>query len=117
MVATRGRQLVLGLPGNPVSSFVTAFLFALPLVRATLGMRECYPLPQVLRAGCTLPATGDRREFLRGVSDGEMVTIAGSQDSSALLALARTNCLIERPTNAPEVAAGEAVQAYWLENG
>ncbi|MEL6486433.1 MAG: molybdopterin molybdotransferase MoeA, partial [Pseudomonadota bacterium] len=38
MIATRkresGRQVILGLPGNPVSSFVTAFLFALPLVRA-----------------------------------------------------------------------------------
>ncbi len=34
LVATRGSQVILGLPGNPVSSFVTAFLFALPLVRA-----------------------------------------------------------------------------------
>ena len=37
LVATRGAQVILGLPGNPVSSFVTAFLFALPLVRAALG--------------------------------------------------------------------------------
>ncbi|WP_299192718.1 molybdopterin molybdotransferase MoeA [uncultured Erythrobacter sp.] len=117
MVAKRGSQVVLGLPGNPVSSFVTCFLFGLPLARATLGMRECLPQALTMRAGEALPATGSRREFLRGVADRSEVRIAASQDSSALRALAEADCLIDRPVGSPETAAGEPVQVYPLHNG
>lgn len=121
MVATRkgprGQQVVLGLPGNPVSSFVTAFLFALPLVRAAMGMREPLPALQTLTAAQKLPATGSRQEFLRAVSDNGKVRLAASQDSSALLALAGANCLINRPAGAPTVAEGESVPVYNLQNG
>ena len=74
MVATRmagdRRQVILGLPGNPVSSFVTAFLFALPLVRASLGMPAPLPLAYSMAAGEAFAEGGPRREFVRGVSDG-----------------------------------------------
>lgn len=121
LVATRqsaGRtQVVLGLPGNPVSSFVTAFLFALPLVRAAMG--DLAPLPPALTllAGEELPPIGPRREFLRAISDGTVVKLAGSQDSSALSALAAANCLIDRPAHAPAVATGEPVRVFSLQNG
>ncbi len=117
MVATCGAQVVLGLPGNPVSSFVTAFLFALPLVRATMGVREAFPRAQTRTASVALPATGSRREFLRGLSDGDTVRPVASQDSSALRALASANCLIDRPLNAPAVQEGERVTVYNLQNG
>ncbi|MDC8753380.1 molybdopterin molybdotransferase MoeA [Erythrobacter sp. sf7] len=121
MVATReaawGRQVILGLPGNPVSSFVTAFLFALPLVRASMGDASPLPRSQMMTAGEALPAVGRRREFLRAISDGQSVRLAGSQDSSALTALAGADCLIDRPANAPAVAQGEAVRVFPLRNG
>jgi molybdopterin molybdotransferase len=117
MVAKRGELVVLGLPGNPVSSFVTGFLFALPLIRAALGMRSVVPAAQILCLEEALPATGPRREFLRGVSDGTHVQRAASQDSSALMALAAANCLIDRPAGSAEVKAGEFVPVYNLENG
>lgn len=121
MVATReakwGRQVILGLPGNPVSSFVTAFLFALPLVRATMGAADPLPRSVTMIAGEALPATEKRREFLRGTSDGAVVRLAGSQDSSALSALAAADCLIDRPAGSPPVAAGEPVRVFLLQNG
>jgi molybdopterin molybdotransferase len=121
MVATRegscGRQVILGLPGNPVSSFVTAFLFALPLVRKAMGAADPLPRRHMLTAAEPLPATSDRREFLRGVSDGTVVRLAGSQDSSALLALAQADCLIDRPADAPAVSPGEQVPVFYLQNG
>lgn len=121
MVATReaawGRQVILGLPGNPVSSFVTAFLFALPLVRASMGDPSPLPRSVMMTAGEALPAVGRRREFLRAISDGQSVRLAGSQDSSALTALAGADCLIDRPANAPAVAPGEAVRVFPLRNG
>ena len=92
LVATRptdrGSQVVLGLPGNPVSSFVTAYLFALPLVRASMGDPAPLPASVTMLAGEALPQIGKRREFLRGVEQGGAVRLAGSQDSSALSALA-----------------------------
>lgn len=121
MVATRqaawGRQVIVGLPGNPVSSFVTCFLFVLPLVRAAMGDADPLPRPIEMRAAQDLPATGPRREFLRAVSDGQSVRVAASQDSSALLALATANCLIDRPPGAAALKAGETVAVYEFQNG
>lgn len=121
MVATKqhawGRQVILGLPGNPVSSFVTAFLFALPLVRAAMGAREPLPRSLEMRAAEPLPATRSRREFLRGVWDASGVRLAASQDSSALSALAQANCLIERPEESKAAAVGDPVRVFLLGNG
>lgn len=117
LVATRGAQVILGLPGNPVSSFVTAYLFALPLVRASMGDPDPLPRAVTMLAGEDLPAIGPRREFLRAVSDEASVRLAGSQDSSALSALAAADCLIDRSAHAPPVAAGEPVRAFRLQNG
>ncbi|SMQ74595.1 molybdopterin molybdochelatase [Altererythrobacter xiamenensis] len=117
MVATRGKQVIVGLPGNPVSSFVTAFLFVLPLVRAAMGAGK--PLPSQCRvdSGDHLPEGGSRREFLRAYWDGQVARCVDSQDSSALAALASANCLIDRPAEAASVETGEAVVAFLLENG
>jgi molybdopterin molybdotransferase len=117
LVATRGSQVVLGLPGNPVSCFVTAFLFALPLVRAAMGAANPLPTTRILVTAEPLPSVGKRREFLRAVRDGDAVRLAGSQDSSALSALASADCLIDRPAHAPALAAGSAVTVYPLQNG
>ncbi|MEP3051690.1 MAG: molybdopterin molybdotransferase MoeA [Erythrobacter sp.] len=112
MVARRGEQIILGLPGNPVSSFVTSFLFALPLIRASMGDRN--PLPNALRlnAGEDFETGGTREEFLRGFHDGVQVRRAGSQDSSALHALSASNCLIRRPAGAGAVAFGEPISIF-----
>ncbi|MEL7197201.1 MAG: molybdopterin molybdotransferase MoeA [Pseudomonadota bacterium] len=121
MVATRkrewGTQIILGLPGNPVSSFVTAFLFALPLIRAAIGDSAPLPKAHPLIAGEPLGPTGPREEFLRGISDDGQVRLASSQDSSALLALAHSNCLIKRPRHSGKVAKGDPVSVYNLRNG
>lgn len=117
LVATRGAQVILGLPGNPVSSFVTAFLFALPLVRAAQGDPDPLPRSVAARAGEDLPAVGPRQEFLRAVFDGMTVRLAGSQDSSGLSALANADCLIDRPAHAPALANGNRVRIFKLQNG
>ncbi|MDZ4306559.1 molybdopterin molybdotransferase MoeA [Allopontixanthobacter sp.] len=117
LVARRDRQVILGLPGNPVSSFVTGYLFMLPLLRHLSGAKEPLPLRLMCRAGRDLPATGPRREFLRAIIEGSTVTPLLEQDSSALLALARANALIERPENSGEVKAGTDVPVYLIRNG
>jgi molybdopterin molybdotransferase len=123
LVATRereggaGRQIIVGLPGNPVSSFVTAYLFVLPLLRAMAGAAD--PLPRSLgaRLGGPLGVNGGRREFLRGTWDGETVIAQTVQDSGALAALAASNVLIDRAAHAPTAAEGEAVRIFLIGNG
>jgi molybdopterin molybdotransferase len=117
LVATRGPQMILGLPGNPASAYVTAYLFLLPLLRAMMGAAE--PLPRPLRAQLASPMArgGSRMEFLRATWDGNTVTLDPLQDSGALSPLSRANALVVREAGADAKPAGTDVPFYLLENG
>jgi molybdopterin molybdotransferase len=117
LVARRGPQWILGLPGNPVSSYVTAFAFLLPLLRRLAGAGHPLPGPVALTLSEDLPATGDRLEFVRARQSGGAIAPVSEQDSSALLALAASNALIRREIGEPAARKGETVAAYLLENG
>jgi molybdopterin molybdotransferase len=123
LVATRARagaaapQIILGLPGNPVSSFVTAYHFLLPLLRRLAGAGKALPMPVTTRTGAPIRANGPRREFLRGWWDGETVVPHPVQDSGALASLAASNVLIDRPSFAPAVQAGDPVRVFLIQNG
>ena len=117
VVARRGSQIILGLPGNPASAFVTGFLFMLPLLRAALGAAQPLARPFAARLTGLLPAGGKRMEFLRARWSDGLVTPETEQDSGALRPLANANALICREKRAPSAVAGEFVSIYWLENG
>ncbi|RKF23293.1 molybdopterin molybdenumtransferase MoeA [Altericroceibacterium spongiae] len=116
MVGQKGRQIVLGLPGNPVSSYVTAYFFLLPLLRAMAGARQPFMQSWPMRLAENLPAGGKRLEFLRGsYGDRGISPVDGMQDSSALLALSRSDALIERPAMAEPAKIGDIVQVFPLD--
>src|SRR5262249_13015176 len=84
---------VLGLPGNPVSAYVCAVLFLVPLIRRLAGRGDVVAAPDTARLGCDLPANDERADYLRATlvvgSDGVPVaTPAQVQDSSMLMLLA-----------------------------
>jgi molybdopterin molybdotransferase len=111
MLAGRlGRAAVLGLPGNPVSAFVTAILFVRPLVARLAGAVDPLPRtrPGVLGEG--LPANPGRAEYLRAVERDRRLYAAAIQDSSMLRTLARATCLIVRPIGAPAASAGDSAE-------
>ena len=60
-----GGMQVLGVPGNPVSSYVCAFLFLVPLIRRLAGREDIEPVPQPARLGRDLPANDERADYLR----------------------------------------------------
>lgn len=121
LVATReterGHQMIIGLPGNPVSSYVTAFLFVMPLLRHVLGASD--PMPRRFRTtlGAEVPATTSRQEFRRAFCNGEHAVPSEVQDSSALASLSRSNVLIDRPAHSPAGQVGDPAWVYWLESG
>jgi len=117
LVARRGAQIVLGLPGNPVSSYVTAFFFLLPLLRALAGDPDPLPRPVAIPLGNDLPTGGDRLEFMRARYADGVVTSFSERDSSALRTLALANALIERPALVDPAPRGTPVPVYLIENG
>jgi molybdopterin molybdotransferase len=110
MAGRLGNAVVLGLPGNPISAFVTALLFLRPLIAAIAGAAD--PLPRTFSAplGEALPANGPRTDYLRAELVDGRAYASTIQDSSMLLTLARADCLIMRPAHAPPAAAGDIVE-------
>ena len=107
-----GAMHVLGLPGNPVSAYVCAVLFLVPLIRQLAGRSDVVPPLETARLGCGLPGNDERADYLRAVltagPDGIPVAIpAPVQDSSMLMPLAHADCLLVREPFAPAARAGE----------
>jgi molybdopterin molybdotransferase len=104
--------IMLGLPGNPVSAFVTAFLLLLPLVRHLAGSAAPLPLRLSAPVGVDLPANGPRTDHLRAcLVDGQLLPV-GANDSAMLAALSLSNALIIRDISAPSVQSGQKVGYY-----
>jgi molybdopterin molybdotransferase len=114
IAGTIGKAVVLGLPGNPVSAYVTALLFLLPLIRHLAG--ASHPLPQRLTAvlGADLPANGARTDHLRASFDDGVITPVGANDSAMLAALSMSNALIIREIDSAAVAKDVKVSYYVL---
>ena len=60
-----GAMDVLGVPGNPVSAFVCAFLFLVPLIRRLAGRSDLAPATESALLGCDLPENDERADYLR----------------------------------------------------
>ena len=101
-----GDAVLLGLPGNPASAFVTAHLFLLPLLRRLAGAAA--PLPDVAQAALAtdLPGGGPRRDYLRAVVANGRITPLTAQDSGLTSVLASANALLIREIGAPLQPAG-----------
>src|SRR5262249_30190210 len=105
-----GAMQVLGVPGNPVSSYVCAFLFVVPLIRRLSGREDVEPRPERARLGCNLPANDERADYLRATlaagPGGPVATPLPSQDSSLMAPLAQADCLVIREPHAPAAGTG-----------
>jgi molybdopterin molybdotransferase len=108
MAGQLGRTLMIGLPGNPVSAFVTATLFLKPLVARLAGAADPLPPMRRLPLATALPANGERASYLRAQTiDGALLALP-DQDSASLATLAAADSLIARPAHAPAAFAGES---------
>ncbi len=95
-----GATQVLGVPGNPVSAFVCAFLFLVPLIRRLAGRTDLAPPTESALLGCDLPANDERADYLRATlrqgPNGPVATPFPIQDSSMMAPLAKADCLVIR---------------------
>src|SRR6185369_10439890 len=84
---------VLGLPGNPVSAYVCAVLFLVPLIRRLAGRSDIEPVTEPAVLGCDLPDNDERADYLRATlaksgAGLPVATPAPAQDSAMLTPLA-----------------------------
>jgi molybdopterin molybdotransferase len=105
-----GAMHVLGMPGNPVSAFVCAVLFLVPLIRRLTGRTDVEPRIESAVLGCDLPANDERADYMRATltdgPDGPVATPFPQQDSSMLVPLAKAGCLLVREPHDPAARAG-----------
>ncbi len=114
MFGRLGETHVLGLPGNPVSSMVTAILFLGPAIDAMLGLPGTGVPMTRARLGKALGANNFREDYIRAtlIDDGGDLPVATPfpvQDSSMMSRLAQADCLIRRAPDAPAAKTGEIV--------
>lgn len=114
-----GAMRVIGLPGNPVSSYVCAYLFLVPLIRALSGRSDVQHVRETVLLGRDLDANDQREDYLRARlekrNDGEWIaTPVTKQDSSLLGFLAAAQGLVIRAPFAPAAAKGSAVDILRL---
>ena len=114
MVGRYNGTPMLGLPGNPVSTFICALLFLKPAIERLSGLSPAPEPVATARLGSALAANDRRQDYLRArfarAADGsEEVFAFEIQDSSMMRLLSAADCLILRPPHAPAAAAGSTV--------
>lgn len=106
----QGRTWFIGLPGNPVSSFVTFLLFVRPVLLQLQGAAALTPRAYLLPAEFAWTKGDKRREFLRArVSDTGGVQLFGNQGSGVMSSAAWADGLVDIAPGAT-VAAGQVVR-------
>ena len=107
MAGRLGDAVLLGLPGNPVSSIVCAHLFLRPTLRAIQGL-GAWPMPSATaKLACDLPPNGPRAHYMRAVLGPEgTITPLPRQDSSLLSVLASADALLVQPPHCAGQPAG-----------
>lgn len=109
MAGKYGNAVVLALPGNPASAFVSATLFLLPLIKYMAGAACHLPIQKMAQTTAHLESVTKRTKFLRAVVDQNGITPFNSQDSAKLSVLAASNALLIRPAFSPDIEIGELV--------
>lgn len=106
---------VFGLPGNPVSAFVTFNLFVKPVIRALLGHGDrCLSENQIEGlAESAMSNQGDRPHYLRGIYEAGKIRLSGTQQSHAIFGLSQANCLV-RLNPGQVVETGEMVEGIMI---
>ena len=107
---TVGKAAFIGLPGNPVSSFVTFLIFVRPFLLKTQGIAAVMPRAVAARADFDWAEPDARQEFLRvkwNAAGG--LDIYPTQDSAVMTSTAWADGLVDNPPN-HAIAKGDMVR-------
>jgi len=107
-----GESLFIGLPGNPVSSFVTFVVAVAPVLRAMQGMPATLPTALLLPAHFAWTRPDRRREFLRVRRNAQGgLDLFPNQSSGVLTSAVWADGLVDNPPG-HAIVHGDVV-AFW----
>lgn len=109
LFACHGGKRIFGLPGNPVSSFVTCRLFVKPALARWMGAADLEPVRLPARLMAPLANDGNRPHYMHGRLENGGFRPIGIQQSHALFALSQANALL-RVEAGERLAEGASVQ-------
>ncbi len=110
MAGRMGDAVMIGLPGNPVSSMVCGHVFLVPALRAMLGLGAAAAPRKTAILSAPVKANGPREHYMRARVEGDEIIIFDSQDSALLSVLSQANALAVRPPSDPARNVGEQIQ-------
>ncbi|HDZ47525.1 hypothetical protein LCGC14_0058230 [marine sediment metagenome] len=106
-----------GLPGNPVSGFVGAWLFLRPLLGAMLGCQDLETLPIITANAGFATSTGPREHYMRVTltftPNGVTATAFADQNSGVLSSCINADAFAVIPPNS-EIVEGDMISCLWL---
>jgi len=107
-----GKSAFIGLPGNPVSGFVTFLMLVRPFILRIQGAQQSAPRGMTLRADFDWPKPDPRREFLRARinAEGGLDNFA-NQSSAVLTSTVWADGLIDNPAG-QAITCGDAVRFF-----
>lgn len=116
----QGYAHFVGLPGNPVSGYVGAWLFLRPLMGALLACPALQSLPEITAKAMFATATGPRQHYMRVrlafTPQGIHADAFEDQNSGLLSSCVEANALAVIPPHS-DVKKGDAVTCLWLAGG
>jgi molybdopterin molybdotransferase len=101
--------LVFGVPGNPVSAFVTFLQFVRPAILKMMGATDLDLLQMPAKLTVDLTNDSDRAHYIRGKLEHGRFIPVGRQESHALFGLSQSNALL-RLALGQSLKAGEIVE-------
>ena len=108
-----GETWVFGLPGNPVSAFVTFLLFVRPALLALQGWRGPSLDKAMVVVSKTTKNRGERPHYLRGRRESGRFTPFEVQESHALFSLSKANALL-RVGPRDEIKEGQSAEVVLI---
>ncbi|MEY4014721.1 MAG: hypothetical protein RLZZ290_1585 [Pseudomonadota bacterium] len=111
-----GQAAFLGLPGNPVSAWVTFVLLVRPFLLRASGVQRVEPQSVLAQAAFSWTRPDRRQEFMRGwlQADGS-VQVHSKQNSQLLTSVTQSGCLVRVPAQTP-IQPGDSVQCVLFES-
>jgi molybdopterin molybdotransferase len=104
------KAFFIGLPGNPVSSFVTFLLFVRPFILRLQGVQDIAPKAYTMRADFAWPKADKRNEFLRAkINANGGLDLFTNQSSAVLTSTVWGDGLIDNPSG-QTIAQGDLVR-------
>jgi molybdopterin molybdotransferase len=107
------QKWVFGLPGNPVSAFVTFLLFVRPALLAMQGWRGASVTKTQAILSKSVTNKGERPHYLRGRLEAGRFMPFENQESHALFTLSRTNALM-RTGAGEQISENQTVEVILL---